>query len=413
MSSNSKKSKPEKKPENENKNEVKNKNEPSEDIDNKKEVLYAEINHKYFTESLFNLLDLIEAKSKETIEVLKQNYEKDAQTEPDIKKTPKYINHTQLQSQCQAVRNGFSGKTKGFDQGKVIKKVYKVLTQHIDKFFPERDLSLFQLKDNEGVSTTIIPGIVINLIVKSKQTTQDEMEKIWGYLYLMYIAATNLINYVNENKKDEKIVELTIKMREKVVEMGIIKEYEFVNPFIGLNVKTGEFNVKDLFDNIDANGDQSDMTSDMSSSVLKMSGMDKMFDMKELSKQLKDIKEDDINEATEKITNLIGAKGDSDVSEICGELVKNVVNDLQNDTSGNLNMFGIAQSVAQRVGGNMKNKDKFNKAATQVNKFMNNSENMLKDLKDDKGNPIGEKLMKTLNISQILGDMGKTMPKKK
>lgn len=388
---------------NTNKNEKQNNTNP--------EDVYAGINHKYFSDSLLKLIDLVETKSKEIVDTTQSTWDKDSQPEPDFKKTNKYKNHVQLQNQCKILRNGFSGKIKDFDQGKIIKKVYKVLTQNMDKFFPQSDLSLFQLKEKNGTSITIIPGVILNLVVKN--VSDEYMNHLWGNLYMMYISSANLINYVNKNKKDEKIAEIIPKMQMKVVEMGVIKQDDFFNPFVGLNAETGEFNVDNMFSNIENIPEEGgNMAMD---GVLKMSGIDKMFDMKELSKQLKDIKEDDINEATEKITSLIGANGDNDISEVCNELVKNIVNDLKNDQSGNLNMFDIAQNVAKKVGGNMK-KDKFHKTASQFNKFMENSQDKLKDLKDDKGNPIGDKFMNGVNIPMQLMQMfgkGNMMPQNK
>ena len=391
----------EKKNENQNQNQNQNQNKTNENKN--QEEIYAGINHKYFSDALLKFIDLVETKSKEIVELTQATWDGDSQTEPDFKKTNKYKNHINLQNQCKVLRNGFSGKIKDFDQGKVIKKVYKVLTQNIDKFFPNNDIALFQLKEKDGASVTIVPGIIINLVVKN--ATEEFMNHLWGNLYLMYISAANLINYVNKNKKDEKITEIIPKMQIKVVEMGIIKQDDLFNPFAGLNGETGEFNIENMFSNLE-NMPEGGANMSMDG-VLKMSGIDKMFDMQELSKQLKDIKEDDINEATEKITSLIGAKGDNDVSEVCSELVKNIVNDLKNDQSGNLNMFDIAQNVAKKVGGSMK-KDKFNKTASQFNKFMENSQDKLKDLKDDKGNQIGDKFMNGVNIPmQLMQLLGK------
>jgi hypothetical protein len=400
---------------NQNKEEKKNEKNKSNNKDAQKEQMnpediYAGINHKYFSESLLKLVDLIEDKSKEIIEATKASYDSNSQPEPDFKKTNKYKNHQQLQNQCQALRNGFSGKIKDFDQGKVIKKVYKMLTQNMDKFFPDQNLELFQLKEKDGAFVTIIPGVIMNLVVKN--ASPEFMNQLWGNLYMLYISAANLINYVNKSKKDEKILELIKNMQAKVVEMGIIKQDELFNPFVGLNAETGEYNVEQMFANIENAPEGENMSMD---SVLKMSGIDKMFDMKELSKQLKDIKDDEINEATEKITGLLGAKGDNDISEVCHELITNIVHDLKNDQSGNLNMFEIAQSVAKKVGGNMK-KDKFSKTANQFNKFMENSQDKLKDLKDDKGNPIGDKFLNGVNIPMQLMQMmskGNMIPKKK
>jgi hypothetical protein len=359
------------------------------------------VNHKFFTNSLLKILDLVENKSKEIITITQLSFDDGSQSEPDFKNTKKYKAHMNLQKTCETIKKGFTSENDDFDQGKIIKKIYKVITQNLDKFFPTPDLSLFQIKNEKNEVVTIIPGLDINLIVKGKQTMPEDLNQLWGNMYLMYISAANMINSINEHKKDGKVWDIIPKMREKVVEMGVVQDGAFFNPFVGLNAETGEYDVNAMFSNVENMQDPSGVSMD---DMLKLSGMDKLFNMKELSKQLKDIKEEDINEATKNITKLIGAEGDSDINEICDELVKNVVYDLQKNPEGNFNMFDIAKSVADRVGGKMK-KDKFNKTAAHFNNFMNNSQDNLKDLKDEDGNPIGEKLMNTLNIPLQMAKM--------
>jgi hypothetical protein len=365
------------------------------------------VNHKYFTNSLLKLIELIDNKSIQIVDMLKNSFENGEQSETDFKNTKKYKAHMKLQETCKIIKNGFSTQDDSFDQGKIIKKVYKVLTSNLDKFFPNADISLFQIKNDNGEVVTIIPGLDINLIIKNKQITEDDMKQIWGNLYMMYISSANMISSINENKKNEQVKEIIPKMREKVVEMGLVQNGGFFNPFIGLNVETGEYDVQKMFSNVEIkNPTEGSSMEDM----LKMTGVEKLFNVDELRKQLKDIKEEDMAEATKNITKLIGAEGDKDVNEICDDLVKNVVQDLQNDTGSTINIFDIAKSVADRVGNNMK-RDKFNKTADHFNKFMNNSQNNLKDLKDENGNPIGEKLMNSLNIPlQLAKMMGQQKP---
>jgi hypothetical protein len=359
------------------------------------------VNHKFFTNSLLKILEIVEKKSQEIIVATQESFDNGSQAEPDFKKTKKYKAHMKLQETCVTIRNGFVGDDENFDKGKIIKKIYKVLTQNLDKFYPTPDTSLFQIKNEKDEVVTIIPGLDINLIVKGKQTTPEDMNQLWGNMYMMYISATSMITSVNEHKKDGKVWEIIPKMREKVVEMGITQDGAFFNPFVGLNVETGEYDVNTMFANVENMQDPSGISME---NMLQMSGMDKLFNMKELSKQLKDIKEEDINEATKNITKLIGADGDTEVNAVCDDLVKNVVAELQKNPDGNFNMFDIAKSVADRVGGRMK-KDQMKKTAAHLDNFMNNSHENLKDLKDENGNPIGEKLMNTLNIPLQLAKM--------
>lgn len=364
------------------------------------------VNHKFFTNSLFKILDLVCNKSVMIIQQLEENYNNDAQTELNVKNTNKYKAHMKLQETSKFIKDGFGlNQNTNFDEGKIIKKIYKVLTANLDKLYPEPSVQLFQLKNENNEVVTFIPGLDINLVVKNKMFDDNDLKQLWGNIYMVYISSANMVSVINK-KKNAQVCKIIPKMREKVLEYGVCDEKGglFFNPFVGLNVETGEYDVNSMFANTDNLNNNNDVNVD---NLLKMSGVDKLFNIDQLSSQIRDIKEEDITEATNNITKLIGAEGDSDINEICSELVQNVVQDLKSTTNngGQLNMFEIAQSVASRIGGKMK-PDKFNKTANHFQNFMNNSQNNLKNLKDENGNPIGEKLMGSLNMAQMMGMFG-------
>jgi hypothetical protein len=360
------------------------------------------VNHKYFTNSLLQILNLVEEKSNNIIADMIENYEKGAQSEPDYTKTKKYKAHITLQQTCKTIKNGFSQYSEHYDHGKVIKKIYKVLTQNLDKFFPEQDNSLFQVKNEKNELVTIIPGLDINLVLKQKFMSEENMKFLWGNLYMMYVSSASMILTLNsESKKTEKVKELLPQMRVKIVEMGVTQD----NPFVGLNVETGEYDVETMFTNSDI--PQQDLSGMSTEDMLKMSGINKLFDMKELTKQLEELDDATIEKSAKDITKIIGADGDSDIGKICDTLVKNAVSELKNSKDGNIDIFGIARTVAQNVGKNMKKED-FEKTANHFNNFMANSQENFKNMKDENGNPISENLLNSLNIPlQMAKMMGK------
>ena len=89
-----------------------------------------QFNHKYFSVSFIEFLDIVYNKSI-SIDL--------NDLDVTIKKNVKMIKeHTKLIQVCLELKKGFSEKYDDFDQGRIIKKIYKVLTKHIDKIYPDR-----------------------------------------------------------------------------------------------------------------------------------------------------------------------------------------------------------------------------------------------------------------------------------
>lgn len=359
-------------------------------------------NHKFFTNSLNKLLDIISEKSKEIIKVFQEKYDPNSQTEVDFTKTNKYKAHMKLQETCDIIKNGFNGKNENFEQGKLIKKIYRTLTSNLKLFYPDSNISLFTVKNNKNEVVSIIPGIDINLIIRGNQTTEEDMKQIWGNLYMLYISSANMIDMCNTKKKNPEVMTLLNDMRKTVFNMGIL---EF-NPFIGLNTETGEYTIDKLYESIKNDDfDKQNINGKIPlDNVLKMFGLDKMFDMKKISKDLEDGNVDYVSETSSSIAKLIGTD-DEESRKIYSSLAESTIEQikLQNaNGNGNFDFFEIAKNVAENVKSKIE-MDKLNKMSSTFMDFINNSNDKFKDMKDDDGNPIGEKIMNTLNIAKMMG----------
>lgn len=318
-----------------------------------------------------------------------------------VKKNVRTIKeHTKLRQVCSELKKGFSEKNDDFDQGRIIKKLYKVLTQHINKIYPEKSNDLFTLKNEKNETITIIPGLDINLVIHL--LNNDDMNYLWGYLYMMYVCSVSMISLINNHKKNEKILELLPKIKEKVVKSGVMnKNQKLYNPFIGLIGQTdtvAQYDVKTMFETVEGIKSPEDMTME---AMLKATGIDKLIDPNTinptvLSEQLKGIGQDDINEATSSIATLLGADGDDDVSDICGTLVSGIVSNMkENPSKGITDMFGTAKGVVDKLGHTL-DQNKMKKTASKVFNFFKEGKNNLKNMKDKDGLPIGEKIYSAL-----------------
>lgn len=366
--------------------------------ENEAKKLKIMTHHKYFTASFIEIINIILAKSNEVdINVIGINM--------------KLCNsHTKLRVACNDLINGFVNDDQ-YDQGRIIKKIYKVITMHIDNFYPTPSKSLFTLKNENGAVITIIPGLDINLVANIMD--EKEMDNLWDYMYVMYISSVSIISLINEHKKG-KVFDLIPQMRERVIKSGVLhKNLELSNPFFGLNSDstTEQYNVDAMFSNVD---EIQAPSGDIMDDLFKMSGVDKLVDISQLNEQLKNVKQEDINEATRSITKLLGAEHDKDVSEVCSTLVEGIVEDLQaNADKGIQGMFETAKTVSKRMSGQI-DRVKMGKTVDKLASFMKDGESNLKNMKDDKGNPIGEKLMNSLKgpleMAQRLGKDQNGMP---
>jgi hypothetical protein len=359
------------------------------------------VNHKYFTSSFINFISFVKSKSNE----IKLN-------ELDLSEKANeriHRNHTKLRSVCDVLINGFKEDSDDFDQGRVIKKVYKVLTQNLDKLYPEFDKSLFTMKNEKKEIITIISGLDIGLI--SNMITDEDKNNVWGNMCLMYVASVGMISTINSHKKEGRVSEFVPKLKEKLLELGILdEESKLFNGYIGLS-NNEEYNIKNMFESV---GNLKAPTGPSMEDMFKLSGIDKLVNMDQLNEQLKNINQDDISEATDSITKLLNSEGDSDVAETCKTLIEGIVNDLHENPGGGIqSMFQTAKSVTEKLGSKL-DKNKMKKTAAQVSTFMENGEANLKNLKDEHGNPIGDKLMESLQgplkmISQMQNGKGVNM----
>ena len=174
---------------------------------NNNEQFDLQVNMNFFIKSLNELVNLLFLKSKEeNIEILDSNLR--------LHKC-KCEQHMKLRESCAILKNGFVEENQTFDKGRIIKKVYKTITEHIDLIYPEKN-DIFFIKDKNNNIITIIPGTDIGLIVN--KLTPEENKLLWGHLYMMYISAANMICNVNKQEKIGKIWEIIPKLREKIVE---------------------------------------------------------------------------------------------------------------------------------------------------------------------------------------------------
>jgi hypothetical protein len=310
--------------------------------------------------------------------------------------TEKKNAHENLRKTCEDIVNQYKNQTSDVDQVKIIKKVFKVLTQHKD-LIKNRDYALFTVRTPEGKIMTLIPGLNVNLVVSF--LTDEQKAELWENVESMFVTSVKMVYLMTDESRHSKdLLELVGEFEKKIV-----KKFQN-NFFMGLNAKEGGENAVSM-DQLMSN-DIVIPGTEAKSGILGSLGVDKLMDVNNLTNEIKKFDENDINDTISTLTSMLG--NDNDIKDVCSTMVKSVLDDIK--TNGIENMFSIAERVSSKIG-NKIDPEKMAKTASGMNNLIKNNGDKLKDMKDEHGNPIGEDFLKqfegTFNMAKMFQGLGK------
>ncbi len=344
--------------------------------ENKNQLLF--VMQGFFIYSVKNLVVLLKEKSQllATENKLPEN---------------KIESHKKMRTTCDEILSEFDNKNgsledSNVDQIKIIKKVFYVLKDNME-LLDKKDQNLFTIRNPEGKITSIVPGININLVYDFFDET--EKQKVWFYLYALFVSSVTLV-YSNtpESKHKKSVTDMVAKLRKEMSTMSkdLGTDIMAYNVFMGLNNMEGEGEV-----NMDALMSKDIMIpgTEANSGFLNSLGLGNLMNLGSLSDEIKKFSDDDVTDTVNTLGEMLG--NDTDVKDVCSTMVKTVIDDLK--TNGVENIFDIAQRVSSKLGGVISH-EKMAKTAFKMGDLMENNKDKLKDLKDDNGNPIGENLFK-------------------
>lgn len=293
----------------------------------------------------------------------------------------------------QALENKQFDMTKTSD---MIKKVFTVISKNI-KLFKAKDSKLFtikELKDNREVKITILPGI--DLEEAYKKFNDDSKVILWKYLKVLYYASIKMIYAVN-GTVDSEILKICESIQKNISENEIYNEFyennpesklykkeSSFNPYVGVGENNGNFGVDEL-----TSGPQllSDQTAPGIGSVASLLGIDKMFNLDQLTDQLKNIDPKEIDEASENIKKLLGGNVDEGTSEMINMMLHDITDELRKDKlSQGGNPVNSIFKVAEIVAGKMVHK--IDPKKIDMNKVWQSTQNLAKNYTDQKGEKI-------------------------
>ncbi len=297
-----------------------------------------------------------------------------------------------------------------FDYTRFVKKAFSVLRQNEScLLLKDKNPNLFSLRDENNKKITILPGI--DLSVGYKTLNQDEQTQFWQYMFLFSSSIFSMIKISNPEKFIKYLhVEQTNQfINDTLTKTGILFNDKIFNPFIGLCEKDGSYELNDMF----TQGELPKQQSVSIESVLKMMGVDKMFDEGKLNDELKNLNETQLKETSDGILKLMGAQNNPEVKEVCDFLVRDIVSQLKEGGFSLNNMSDTMFKVAENAKNNI-DMNKMKKTVSSMKNFMENSHEKLKNLKDENGNPLGEQLMTKmagpLNMINLMNNMNIQIP---
>ncbi len=305
--------------------------------------------------------------------------------------------HENMRKTCDGIITQYKSENSDVDQVKIIKKVFKVLTQY-KQLIKDHDNSLFTVRTPEGKIMTLIPGLNINLNIP--YLTEEEFASLWENIEAMFVTSVKMVYIMtDESRHSKEVVALVAEFENKV-----LKKIQN-NFFMGLNASRDDGNEISM--------DQL-MSSDVvipgteaNSGILGNLGVDKLMDINNLTNEIKKFNDDDVDDTINTLTSMLG--NDTDIKDVCSTMVKSVLEDIK--TNGIENMFSIAERVSGKLG-NKIDPEKMAKTASGMSDLIKNNSDKLKDMKDEDGNPIGGDFIKqfqnTFNMAQIIQNMAKT-----
>jgi len=330
--------------------------------------------------TIVNLLKTVSEKNKDKIpSEKKQSFEKMLKTCDDI------LNQYKNTEENNDKNND---KNKDVDQVRVIKKAFKVLKDN-HSLIKSHNVELFTVRTPEGKIMTIIPGLNINLVLPLLD--ESESTELWDSIESMFVTSVKMVYMMTDSSRHNKdVLELVAELEQKSLK-------KLNNFFMGLNVNNpdGNLSMEQLMNN-----DIVIPGTEANSGLLGKIGVDKLMDVDNLANEIKKFDDNDINETISTLTSLLG--NDNDIKDVCSTMVKTVLDDIK--TNGIESMF----SIAERVSGKLSDKidpSKMAKTANGMNDLIRNNSDKFKDLKDDKGNPVGSDFLKqfqsTLNMANM------------
>lgn len=359
--------------------------------------------HTYFSYCMSDFCSLLMNKSVEIINNKRQSGNLN-------ENTGFYKSHIRLQKTCQSYKDMFESVTvdENGGTGKFIKKVFKNLTSNLTLLHPEPNNMLFKMKKDNMV-VTIIPGLDIGILID--EFNEKETELFWAYIYFLLISSTQLLSATNTSKRIDAVKEIMPLLHEKVKKSGIIEFGRLNNPYVGLNFESNEtLDIETMMKGI------GDIKSSEGFLSFIEEQLNKVIDMEAIKTQLDNIGDEEIKSVKEHLNKMFD--NDPNIAGIADRLPE-IINDIKETRSSSGGKIGIRE-LADSLRNHVDNMDikldpsTITTTTAKLDEFLTKSRNDIAEMKDENGNPVGEKLLETIQapLKLLHGLQSGTMDKR-
>ena len=264
--------------------------------------------------------------------------------------------------------------------GKIATRYYTIMKK-FSVYLENKDETMF----NESV--VILPGVDIHSTWS--QLSRGQKNKIWVYMQFLYKASAEICKYLNKKDESHQVEET---------------QPEF-NPFVGVGKKTSNYGTSQLFSGPKKlPGSKSSPSTGGIGTMMGAMGIDRMFDMGGLQDQLKNMSDDDIDNATNTISSLLGDAVDANTGKFMSGMIKKFVKEIGNsdETDNPLENFIRAAQIVME-------EEESNAESLNIDPMaiLNSAKKMIGAQRNENGDKMFNEENNPMNaIDKLLGMMG-------
>lgn len=292
-------------------------------------------------------------------------------------------------------------KFQTLDINLVLVRFMKIMQQYEDALKTNYNDSLILNNDIFILPDIDIKKYWINFDDKQKK-------KIWLNLRVIYLRGKLLIDHeVDEYIPSTSISETVDGQHDTVIKIEEEKKEElYVDPILGVGADIKNYDVNQLFKGTETL-DNGKIGGPSISSFAKLIGVDKMFDVSKITDQLKSMTKEDIENATQSISNLLNTKADEKTQSFLKDLLDQIKDQLNNVDFTEGDPYKKIENISSCVAKSMKSQ--VMKGEVDFNGILDNTKGLVKEFAQKGDSGINEKQFGMLD--NFLKDMQKNPAK--
>jgi hypothetical protein len=264
-------------------------------------------------------------------------------------------------------------KYKDLDMVKVLYRVHKLLKNN-EQYIQNSNTALF------NQDFYILPAI--NLSSLWRKMNPNQQKKVWTYLSMLLLQ-TDIFYDVQEEKKEPIVT-----VEEKTTEF---------NPYVGIGNSNQNYCVNDILCSIPTVEEDEPMDLGRLDMMMKMTGLDKMLNMQEITSKLKNMTDEDLDKYTEELKIAFGAENNPNVSNFVVDMMEGIKEVKKDDE---LSLPKMLQTMGPMVQASMEENNLDN---TQL---LNSAKNFAKQHREAGGQPLFGGIDPFAMIEKLTGNGG-------